>query len=138
MDASQQQNAQVKIGGTYPSPLTEHGPAVKLARAKMADVFRRDGFREASKVVYEKLGSRRRQSKRSGRSQKVKRADKPNSQLSFFDWYRGAWFDGFSDGLIFDQRLFWVLCVMLLIVKGAGKFSLDYLLGMEKDSRQQK
>ena len=44
---------------------------------------------------------------------------------------------GFSDGLIFDQRLFWVLCLMLLIVKGAGKFSLDYLLGIEKDSRQQ-
>ena len=40
-------------------------------------------------------------------------------------------------GLIFDQRLFWVLCLMLLIVKGAGKFSLDYLLGIEKDSRQQ-
>ena len=85
MDASQLQNAQVKIGDTYPAPLTEHSPSVKLARAKMADVFQRKGFREASKAVYEKLGSRRRQPKRSGRSQKVKRADKPNSQLSFFD-----------------------------------------------------
>ena len=85
MDASQQQNAQVKIGDTYPAPLTEHSPSVKLARAKMADVFHRKGFREASKAVYEKLGSRRRQPKRSGRSQKVKRADKPNSQLSLFD-----------------------------------------------------
>jgi putative oxidoreductase len=46
-------------------------------------------------------------------------------------------FDGFSDVLIFDQRLFWVLCLMLLIVKGAGKFSLDYLLGIVKASRQQ-
>ncbi len=49
----------------------------------------------------------------------------------------GAWFDGFSDGLIFDQRLFWILCLTLLIVKGSGKFSLDYLLGIEKDFRQQ-
>jgi deoxyribodipyrimidine photo-lyase len=85
MDASQQQNAQVKIGDTYPAPLTEHSPAVKLARAKMADVFRREGFREASKAVYEKLGSRRRQPMRSGRTQRVKRAEKPKSQLSFFD-----------------------------------------------------
>ena len=59
MDAGQQQKAQVKIGDTYPAPLTEHASAVKLARAKMAEVFRREGFRQTSKVVYEKLGSRR-------------------------------------------------------------------------------
>ena len=85
MDAGQQQKAQVKIGDTYPAPLTEHASVVKLARAKMAEVFRREGFRETSKVVYEKLGSRRRQSKRSGRPSKVKSAEKPNAQLSFFE-----------------------------------------------------
>ena len=51
----------------------------------MAEVFRREGFRQTSKVVYEKLGSRRRQSKRSGRPSKVKPAEKPNAQLSFFE-----------------------------------------------------
>ena len=85
MDAGQQQKAQVKIGDTYPAPLTEHASAVKLARAKMAEVFRREGFRQTSKVVYEKLGSRRRQPKRSGRPSKVKPAEKPNAQLSFFE-----------------------------------------------------
>ena len=85
MDAVQQQKSQVKIGDTYPAPLTEHASAVKLARVKMAEVFRREGFREASKVVYEKLGSRRQQPKRSGRSSKVKQAVKPSSQLSFFE-----------------------------------------------------
>ena len=85
MDAGQQQKAQVKIGDTYPAPLTEHASAVKLARAKMAEIFRREGFRQTSKVVYEKLGSRRRQPKRSGRPSKVKQAEKPNAQLSFFE-----------------------------------------------------
>ncbi|MGB0192877.1 MAG: FAD-binding domain-containing protein [Candidatus Micropelagos thuwalensis] len=85
MDAGQQQKVQVKIGDTYPAPLTEHASAVKLARAKMAEVFRREGFRQTSKVVYEKLGSRRRQSKRSGRHSKVKQEEKPKAQLSFFD-----------------------------------------------------
>ena len=84
MDAVQQQKAQVKIGDTYPAPLTEHASAVKIARVKMAEVFRREGFRETSKVVYEKLGSRRRQPKRSGRL-KIKLAEKPNAQLSFFE-----------------------------------------------------
>ena len=39
MDAVQQQKAQVKIGDTYPAPLTEHTSAVKIARVKMAEVF---------------------------------------------------------------------------------------------------
>ncbi len=48
----------------------------------------------------------------------------------------GAWFDNYSDGLILDQRLFWVMCLLLLIVKGAGKFSLDYLLGIDKHPKK--
>lgn len=37
----------------------------------------------------------------------------------------GAPFDRFSDGLILDQRLFWVFLFTVLIVKGAGALSLD-------------
>ena len=40
----------------------------------------------------------------------------------------GAWFDRFSDSLIIDQRSFWVLLLVILVVKGAGPISLDRLL----------
>jgi putative oxidoreductase len=40
----------------------------------------------------------------------------------------GAWFDRFSDALIFDQRAFWVLLLVILVIKGAGPISLDWLL----------
>ncbi len=40
----------------------------------------------------------------------------------------GAWFDRASDGLILDQRAFWVLLLGILITKGAGPLSLDRLL----------
>jgi putative oxidoreductase len=40
----------------------------------------------------------------------------------------GAWFDGPSDALILDQRAFWVLCLAILVFKGAGALSLDRLL----------
>lgn len=40
----------------------------------------------------------------------------------------GAWFDRLSDGVILDQRLLWVMILMILVVRGAGPFSLDRLL----------
>jgi putative oxidoreductase len=40
----------------------------------------------------------------------------------------GAWFDRMSDALILDQRAFWVLCLLILVLKGAGAVSLDRLL----------
>lgn len=40
----------------------------------------------------------------------------------------GAWFDRFSDGLIFDQRTLWVFLLLYLAVKGAGALSLDAAL----------
>ena len=40
----------------------------------------------------------------------------------------GAWFDRASDALILDQRAFWVLLFLVLIVKGAGPLSADRLL----------
>ncbi len=39
----------------------------------------------------------------------------------------GAWFDRLPDALILDQRLFWVLILVIMIVKGAGPVSLDAL-----------
>ncbi|MGC9369200.1 MAG: DoxX family membrane protein [Paracoccaceae bacterium] len=40
----------------------------------------------------------------------------------------GAWFDRFPDGVILDQRLFWVFVLLVLVVKGAGPVSVDRLL----------
>jgi putative oxidoreductase len=40
----------------------------------------------------------------------------------------GAWFDRFPDGVILDQRLFWVFVLTVLVVKGAGALSVDALL----------
>ena len=37
----------------------------------------------------------------------------------------GAWFDRTSDALILDQRTFWLLLLVTLILKGAGPLSLD-------------
>lgn len=40
----------------------------------------------------------------------------------------GAWFDRLPDGLILDQRLFWVATLLVLVLKGAGPLSLDRVL----------
>ncbi len=40
----------------------------------------------------------------------------------------GAWFDRFPDGIILDQRLFWVIILLIPVLKGAGPLSLDRLL----------
>ena len=40
----------------------------------------------------------------------------------------GAWFDRASDALILDQRAFWMLLFLVLILKGAGPISADHLL----------
>jgi putative oxidoreductase len=44
----------------------------------------------------------------------------------------GAWFDAASDALILDQRAFWMLLFLVLILKGAGPISADRFLGLAK------
>lgn len=41
----------------------------------------------------------------------------------------GALFDRFSDSVILDQRLLWVFVLAVIVIKGAGNISVDYLLG---------
>ncbi|WP_265518557.1 DoxX family protein [Nitratireductor luteus] len=48
----------------------------------------------------------------------------------------GAWFDRFSDGLIWDQRTLWAFLLAYLVIKGAGYISLDALLCRWVVSRQ--
>jgi putative oxidoreductase len=40
----------------------------------------------------------------------------------------GLWFDRAADALILDQRAFWMLLLLVLIVKGAGPISADRVL----------
>jgi len=40
----------------------------------------------------------------------------------------GAWFDRFPDGIIMDQRAFWVFVLLVLVIKGAGPLSFDRAL----------
>ncbi len=40
----------------------------------------------------------------------------------------GSWFDSVPDALILDQRAFWIMLLAVLILKGAGPFSIDRLL----------
>ena len=37
----------------------------------------------------------------------------------------GAWFDALPDGVILDQRAFWMLALVTLVLKGGGWLSLD-------------
>jgi putative oxidoreductase len=40
----------------------------------------------------------------------------------------GAWFDNAADGVILDQRALWLVLLLVLVFKGAGKLSLDRVL----------
>ena len=44
----------------------------------------------------------------------------------------GAWFDRASDSVIMDQRLFWLFILAILVIKGAGPFSIDRALSIDK------
>ncbi len=40
----------------------------------------------------------------------------------------GVWFDNTSSALIVDQRAFWILALLILVVRGGGALSLDRLV----------
>ncbi|MCK8462722.1 DoxX family membrane protein [Aliiroseovarius sp. S1339] len=42
----------------------------------------------------------------------------------------GAWFDRIPDSVILDQRLFWMVLLVTLVLKGAGPLSVDRLLNI--------
>jgi deoxyribodipyrimidine photo-lyase len=49
----------------YPAPIVDHDAAIKHARAEISKRWKQDDFKEASKAVNQKLGSRNRQPSRS-------------------------------------------------------------------------
>ena len=64
MDEKVQKKSCCVIGGDYPEPLVDHTEAVKKARSLIGEVRRQSNFRDISKKVYEKLGSRKSNSRR--------------------------------------------------------------------------
>jgi putative oxidoreductase len=44
----------------------------------------------------------------------------------------GGWFDAASDAVILDQRALWLVLLAILVVKGAGPFSLDHFFRRSK------
>ena len=42
----------------------------------------------------------------------------------------GAWFDNLSNATILDQRALWIFLFAYLVINGAGKVSVDYVLGL--------
>ncbi|TCD11454.1 DoxX family protein [Oricola cellulosilytica] len=40
----------------------------------------------------------------------------------------GAMFDRFPDAIIFDQRLLWIFVLLMIVVNGPGRLSIDHLL----------
>ena len=48
----------------YPRPIVEHQVAIKHARSEISNRWKQEGFREESKLVFQNLGSRQRQTSR--------------------------------------------------------------------------
>ncbi len=44
----------------------------------------------------------------------------------------GKWFDGLPDGAILDQRAFWMVVLITLVIKGAGPLSVDRILSKRR------
>ena len=79
MDGLMQKKSQCIIGVDYPEPVVDHVEAVKFARARISDIRKRAGFKDQAGKIYQKLGSRRRPSR------KRKTTKKEHIQLSFLD-----------------------------------------------------
>ena len=47
------------IGQDYPKPIVDHSDAIKQAKSKLARVLNKDSYRKVSKIVLNKLGSKR-------------------------------------------------------------------------------
>lgn len=64
------------IGEDYPMPIVDHKEAIRHARAKLSEVRKQEGFRDESRKVFDKLGSRKKKS-----SRKPKKKPKENGQM---------------------------------------------------------
>ena len=60
MDISTQKTTKCIIGRNYPVPIVDHTVSIKNARSRIAEIVKKDGYKDKSKVVLNKMGSRKR------------------------------------------------------------------------------
>ena len=59
MELNNQKNFKCIIGKDYPVPIVDHAISIKYARSRIAEIFKKNGYKENSKAVFKKLGSRK-------------------------------------------------------------------------------
>ena len=60
MELSTQRTTKCIIGRNYPAPIVDHTISIKKARLRIAEIIKKDGYKDKSKVVLNKMGSRKR------------------------------------------------------------------------------
>ena len=60
MELSTQRTTKCIIGRNYPAPIVDHTISIKKARSRIAEIIKKDGYKDKSKVVLNKMGSRKR------------------------------------------------------------------------------
>jgi deoxyribodipyrimidine photo-lyase len=60
MELSTQKITKCIIGSSYPAPIVDHTISIKYARSRIAEIIKKDDYKDKSKVVLKKLGSRKR------------------------------------------------------------------------------
>ena len=60
MELSTQKITKCIIGRSYPAPIVDHIISIKYARSRIAEIVKKDDYKDKSKVVLKKIGSRTR------------------------------------------------------------------------------
>ena len=60
MELSTQKITKCIIGRSYPAPIVDHIISIKNARSRIAEIVKKDDYKDKSKVVLNKMGSRKR------------------------------------------------------------------------------
>ena len=60
MDLKTQENVNCLIGKHYPKPIVDHATAIRDAKTKLSSIFKKEGYRQNSNIVFKNLGSRKR------------------------------------------------------------------------------
>ena len=60
MELINQKSFECIIGKDYPTPIVDHTISIKYARSRIAEIFKKNGYKDNSKAIFKKLGSRKR------------------------------------------------------------------------------
>ena len=59
MELINQNSFKCIIGENYPAPIVDHSISIKYARSRIAEILKKNGYKDNSKEVFKKLGSRK-------------------------------------------------------------------------------